>query len=433
MRICVVGAGYVGLVAATCLADSGHDVVCVDSDQARIQALGGGVVPFYEPGLKELVERNLGEERLAFTTDLEDGVRRSLVIFIAVGTPSAEDGSADLDAVFVVAEGIARAMDSYRILVTKSTVPVGTSGRIRDLVARHTRHEFDVVSNPEFLKEGAAVEDFQRPDRVIVGTRDVRVAEILKELYSPFCRTGRPILVMDPESAELTKYAANALLAARISFMNEVANLCERVGADVNRVREGLGSDTRIGYPFLFPGPGYGGSCFPKDVRALVQTARAHGLELELAAATERVNERQKRVLVEKVLAHFGGEVRGRTVAVWGLAFKPKTDDMREAPAVAVIEGLLEEGARVRAYDPEAMEAARRVFGARVELCPTNYAALEGADALVVVTEWSEFRRPNFDRMKALLASPVVFDGRNIYPPARMRELGYTYYGIGVA
>ncbi len=432
MKIAVIGTGYVGLVVGTCFAESGNTVICVDVDESKIRSLLDGKVPIYEPGLEELVARNAEEERLFFSTNLSDAVRKSTIIFIAVGTPQSENGSADLSHVLNVGRGIATAMDGYRLVVIKSTVPVGTNRKMRDAIAGLTSHPFDVVSNPEFLKEGAALDDFMKPDRVVVGTRDPRVAELMKELYAPFVRTGKPILVMDEVSAELTKYAANAMLATRISFMNEIANLCERVGADVNRVREGMGSDSRIGFPFLFPGVGYGGSCFPKDVQALVNTAREHDCDFKIVKAVEDVNREQKRSIVAKVRRHFGDSLKGRTIAVWGLAVKPRTDDMREAPSITIIEELLKSGAKVRASDPEAIEAARAVFGNRITYHPKNYEACEGADALLVVTEWNEFRRPDFDKLKTLLKSPLIFDGRNIYEAARLRAMGFTYYGVGI-
>ena len=431
MKIAVVGTGYVGLVAGTCFAETGNQVVCVDKDAAKIETLRAGRIPIYEPGLEELVRRNVAEERLSFSTDLDAAVKDCLVLFIAVGTPSGEDGSSDLTAVLAVARAIGRAMDGYRVIVDKSTVPVGTARQVEAAVRAETKHPFDVVSNPEFLKEGAAIEDFMKPDRVVVGCSDARVAEVMKEIYAPFVRTGKPILVMDVASAEMTKYAANAMLAARISFMNEMALLCERVGARVESVRQGIGSDSRIGPAFLFPGIGYGGSCFPKDVKALLRTAADHGLELHTVRAAEAANERQKTVLYEKMVRHFGGPPRGKTIAVWGLSFKPRTDDMREAPSVVLLRALLDAGAKVQAADPEAIREARRIFGDAVTWCTKPYDALRGADALALVTEWNEFRHPDFDRMKSLLRSPVIFDGRNIYAGMRLAENGFTYYGIG--
>jgi UDPglucose 6-dehydrogenase len=431
MRIAIIGTGYVGLVAGTCFADSGNDVTCVDIDTRKIALLQQGEVPLYEPGLEELIRRNVRERRLSFSTDVAAAVGPAQVVFIAVGTPEGESGDADLKYVLAAAGQIGRALRRYTVVVDKSTVPVGTADKVREAIAWETKVEFDVVSNPEFLKEGAALEDFLKPDRVVIGTDSERARKLMGELYAPFVRTENPILYMDTRSAELTKYAANAMLATRISFMNDMAALCERVGADVDFVRKGLGADKRIGYPFLFPGVGYGGSCFPKDVKALAATAREHGLELDLLGAVERTNARQKRLLVEKALKHFGGSLKGRQLAVWGLAFKPKTDDMREAPSIAIIEGLLAEGAQVVAHDPVAERTAQRYFGERIRYAQGPYDALEGADALFLVTEWNEFRHPDFERMKALMKAPLLFDGRNIYDPARMRELGFVYVGLG--
>jgi UDPglucose 6-dehydrogenase len=433
MKLSVVGTGYVGLVAGTCFAEGGNDVVCVDNVAAKIAALRAGKVPIYEPGLAELIRRNVAEGRLSFTTDLADAVRRSQVCFIAVGTPEQDDGGADLSAVFAVARGIAAAMDGYRVVVTKSTVPVGTYRRIRAEMEPIARHPFDVVSNPEFMKEGAAIEDFMKPDRVVIGAASADAFKIMRELYEPFVRTGAPILEMDNASAEMTKYAANALLATRISFMNEIANLCERVGADVEYVRRGVGYDRRIGHHFLFPGVGYGGSCFPKDVQAVIHTAHEHDMPFPLLNAVEAVNDAQKRRLVEKVVAEFGESLAGLRFAVWGLAFKPRTDDMREAPSITVINGLLDRGAEVAVHDPEALTQAREVFGDRVTYHRVNYDALAGADALLIVTEWNEFRRPDFVRMKQMLKRPIVFDGRNLYDPEVMRAHGFTYFAIGRA
>jgi len=431
VKVCVIGTGYVGLVAGTCFAESGNDVVCVDIDEGKIARLREGQVPIYEPGLEELIKRNVAEKRLAFTTDLATAVRQSLICFIAVGTPPGEDGSADLHAVMRVAAEIAEAMDGYKVIVDKSTVPVGTAERVRQVIASRTTHPFDVVSNPEFLKEGAAVEDFMKPDRVVIGGSSDKPIDLMKELYGPFVRNENPIIVMSAASAEMTKYAGNAMLAARISLMNELANLCERVGADVSDVRRGIGSDKRIGQHFLFPGVGYGGSCFPKDVKAVIRTAAEQGLDFEMLKAVEAVNERQKRTLVTKVMQHFGEYLRGMKFAVWGLAFKPRTDDMREAPSVTVIEALLKAGAEVHAHDPEALAEAKRTFGDRVHYHRVNYDTLAGADALLIMTEWNEFRRPDFERMRSLLKHPVIFDGRNLYEPAEMRQHGFTYYSVG--
>jgi len=430
LNIGVVGTGYVGLVVGACLAETGNFVRCVDSNEDKISRLQRGEIPIFEPGLEELVVRNAAEDRLLFTADLSGVVAASEVIFVAVGTPQDEDGSADLRHVLDVARGIGRAMNGYKIVVTKSTVPVGTAARIRDAIASLSSHPFSVVSNPEFLKEGTAVDDFLKPDRVVIGTDDPEVEAVMRRLYEPFVRTGKPILVMSAPSAELTKYAANAILASRISFMNEIANYCARVGADVRDVRMGMGTDSRIGASFLFPGVGYGGSCFPKDVRALIRMGHEAGVPFHVVEAVDRTNESQKRVLVGRVEAHLGG-LQDRVVALWGLAFKPRTDDMREAPAIAIAEGLLAGGASVRAYDPKAEDSARSVFGDRVTLCGRAYDAAKGADALVVVTEWNEFREPDFERLKKVMRRPAVFDGRNIYDPGTLRALGFHYEGIG--
>ncbi|MGE5245594.1 MAG: UDP-glucose dehydrogenase family protein [Betaproteobacteria bacterium] len=430
MRIAVVGTGYVGLVVGACLAENGNNVACVDKDESKIKTLAAGKMPFYEPGLEEMVRRNAAEERLAFTTDLHEAVRASSIVFIAVGTPQGEDGSADLQHVLDVAREIGRAMSSYTIVVDKSTVPVGTAARVRDSIAAETTQEFSVVSNPEFLKQGAAVDDFMRPDRVVIGTSDERAAALMGELYAPFTRTGAPIMVMDTASAELCKYAANSILATRISFMNEIANVCELVGADVDQVRRAIGADRRIGTSFLFPGVGYGGSCFPKDVKALLKSAADKGYDFQVLKAVEAVNTRQRERLVDKMVGHFRN-MKGRTIALWGLAFKPRTDDMREAPAITIVNRLLALGAVVRAYDPEASTTARRIFGNRITLCDRSYDALVGADGLAIVTEWNEFREPDFGKMRSLLKEPVIFDGRNIYSPQQMRALGFTYYSIG--
>ena len=430
MKIAVVGTGYVGLVLGACLAENGNDVVCVDKDAAKIDMLEAGRMPIYEPGLEEIVRRNHALERLTFTTDLRGAVRASEIVFIAVGTPQGEDGSADLKHVLDVARAVGQAIEQYTVVVDKSTVPVGTARKVREVIAAETTQPFSVVSNPEFLKQGAAIEDFMKPDRVVLGADDERAADVIRELYAPFTRTGAPILMMDTASAELSKYAANSILATRISFMNEIANVCEAVGADVDQVRKAIGADRRIGNSFLFPGVGYGGSCFPKDVKALLKSSKEQGYDFRILDAVEAVNTRQKLRLVAKMEHHFG-DLQGRTIALWGLAFKPRTDDMREAPAIAIAERLLELGAVVRGYDPEASAVAGRIFGDRVALFEKGYDALHGADALAVVTEWSEFREPDFGRMRRLMRSPVVFDGRNIYSPAQMQALGFTYYSIG--
>jgi UDPglucose 6-dehydrogenase len=431
MNVAIIGTGYVGLVVGSCLAESGNDVICVDVDADKIERLKKGLVPIYEPGLPELIERNTREGRLTFTTDLDDAVKRSFVLFVAVGTPTSVDGRADLQAVLEVARQIGPSIDRYKIVVMKSTVPVGTTERVRDLIGQQTRAPFDVISNPEFLKEGAAVEDFMKPDRVIIGADDLRAGEVIRALYAPFVRTGSPTFLMSVRTAEMTKYACNAFLATRITFMNDLANLCEQVGADVDMIRKGMGADSRIGPAFLFPGMGYGGSCLPKDVRALLRTAEDNAYPLKIMQAVDEVNSRQAARFVEKIRAHFSADLKDRRIAIWGLSFKPRTNDIREAPALKVIDGLLADGARVAAYDPEAIEEARAMFGSRVEFASNNYACLEGADALVLATEWQVFRTPNFDRMKSLMKHPVVFDGRNIYDPAGLRELGFTYYGIG--
>jgi UDPglucose 6-dehydrogenase len=430
MNIAVVGTGYVGLVVGACFAENGNSVVCVDKDAAKVRALQKGKIPIYEPGLEELVKRNRQEGRLTFTTTLPRAVRASQVIFIAVGTPEAEDGSADLQHVLGVARDVARAMNGYKVIVDKSTVPVGTAEKVREAIRRETTHPFSVVSNPEFLKQGAAVDDFLRPDRVVIGADDPRGAEVMRELYAPFTRTGAPIMVMDCSSAELCKYAANAMLATRISFMNEVAHVCEQYGANVDEVRRAVASDKRIGPAFLFPGCGYGGSCFPKDVKAILKFAKDKGYTFRILDAVEQVNAAQKQVLVAKMQRHFGS-LKGKTIGVWGLAFKPRTDDMREAPAITIIAALLEQGAKVQAYDPEAMDVAKKHFGSRISYARKSYEALVGADALALVTEWNEFREPDFARMRKLMKAPVVFDGRNIYNPQQMKAHGFTYFSIG--
>ena len=431
MNITVVGTGYVGLVVGACFAETGNDVVCADLDQKKIDGLKQNILPIYEPGLEGLVERNQASGRLRFTTDVPAAIASAGVVFIAVGTPPDEDGSADLRHVLAVAEQIGKHMRRELVVVTKSTVPVGTAAKVEATVAKHAKHPFHMCSNPEFLKEGAAVDDFMKPDRVVLGVETDHARSVMAELYAPFVRTGNPIIFMDIPSAEMTKYAANAMLATRISFMNEIANLCERVGANVDLVRKGIGSDARIGSSFLFPGPGYGGSCFPKDVKALVRTAAEQESPLQVLEAVEAANERQKRRLYSKLEQCLGGEVKGTRIAVWGLAFKPRTDDMRESPALTLIEQLLEAGATVVAHDPAAMQEAKRRLGKKVTFVEHNYDALDGADALVVVTDWNEYRQPDFGRMRESLKRPIVVDGRNLYDPARMRGLGFTYSSIG--
>jgi UDPglucose 6-dehydrogenase len=431
VKICVVGTGYVGLVVGACLAETGNDVQCADTDARKIAGLLENQLPIYEPGLEPLVVRNQREGRLRFTTDVAAAIEASDVVYIAVGTPPDEDGSADLQHVLAVASTIGQHMNTPKVVVTKSTVPVGTAELVRAEIARYARTPFYVCSNPEFLKEGAAVEDFMKPDRVIVGVDHEESRRVFEDLYAPFVRTGNPLIFMDIPSAEMTKYAANAMLATRITFMNQIAQLCEAVGADVQLVRRGVGSDRRIGSAFLFPGPGYGGSCFPKDVQALVRTAESRSVSLGVLKAVEEGNERQKRVLFEKLSRHFDGKLRGRTIAVWGLAFKAETDDVRESPALALIETLLDAGARVRAHDPAAIETARHLLGDRVTFVSHAYEAVTGADALVVVTEWLEYRNPDFPRVKDALKRPLIIDGRNLYEPARLSQLGFTYDCIG--
>ncbi len=438
MNITIFGSGYVGLVTGACLAEVGNDVLCIDIDEKKISDLQEGQIPIYEPGLESLVRDNVRAGRLDFSTDMARGVAHGLFQFIAVGTPPDEDGSADLQHVLAVAHSIGQHMEDYRIIVDKSTVPVGTADRVREttqeaLDQRGLNIEFDVVSNPEFLKEGAAIDDFMKPDRIVIGTDNPRTTELLKALYAPFNRNRERVIAMDIRSAELTKYAANAMLATKISFMNELANLADRLGADIEQVRIGIGSDPRIGYHFIYPGCGYGGSCFPKDVKALERTAREIGYRAELLEAVENVNTRQKQLLFEKIHGHFKGDLAGRTFALWGLAFKPNTDDMREASSRSLMEALWGAGARVRAYDPEAMGEARRIYGERddLALCDSPMAAVEGADALVVVTEWNEFRSPDFSHIKRILKEPAIFDGRNIYNPALLRGMDFHYYAIG--
>ena len=438
MKLAIIGAGYVGLVTAACFAEMGNEVICVDADAEKINALKQGKIPIYEPGLEDYVRRNFTENRLFFTTDLKGAVHKSLAIFIAVGTPQDKDGSADLSAVLAVAKEIGKHLDGYKVIVEKSTVPVGTAAKVRqvigkELAARGVDFEFDVVSNPEFLKEGTALDDFMKPDRIVVGCDDVRVAELMKELYAPFVRTHHPIIVMDVVSAELTKYAANAFLATKISFINEMANICALTGANIAMVRQGIGSDSRIGHLFLFPGLGYGGSCFPKDMQALIHTAKSHGYTPRLLDAAEDINLDQREKFVDLVKTYFNGSLEGRTLAVWGLSFKPGTDDVREAPALTVVSRLVEMGASVKAYDPQAMGTARQELGElpRLSYVASCYEAVEGAEALVISTEWTSFREPDFERMKSLMKQPVIFDGRNLYNPVKIAQLGFQYFYIG--
>ncbi len=431
LKISVIGTGYVGLVVGTCFAESGNDVICVDIDERKLKLLRKGESPIYEPGLTDLLKKNLQEDRLTFTSDLSAAVRKTEIIFLALPTPQSEDGSADLKHVLDVSREIGKLMNGYKIIVNKSTVSVGTADKVREIVAAQTDHEFDVVSNPEFLKEGAAVNDFMKPDRIVIGSRSQRALAMMQDLYAPFIRTGNPVIIMDERSSELTKYASNAFLATKVSFMNEVANLCERVGADIDLVRKGMGSDPRIGQQFLFAGVGYGGSCFPKDVAALIKTASNVGYDLQIVNAVEEVNRKQKRIIVEKMKKHYKSHLRGSTIALWGLSFKPNTDDLRDAPALQIIDTLLKEGVALRVHDPEAMEETKKLIGHSVKYFENNYDALKGVDGLVIVTEWNEFRRPDFERMKSLMKSPVIFDGRNIYDPIRLRSQGFVYYGIG--
>lgn len=431
MQLAVIGTGYVGLVAGAGFSDFGNDVACVDVDADKIARLLRGEVPIYEPGLDTLIAKNVKAGRLSFSTDVVSAIRGADVVFIAVGTPPAADGSADLSAVYAVAETIGKNMNGFKVVATKSTVPVGTADKIEEIIRRHTNEEFAVASNPEFLKEGDAINDFMKPDRVVIGSNHPRALEVLRHLYDPFVRTNDRIHTMGARSAELTKYASNAMLATRISFMNDLAVLAEKVGADIDRVRKAVGADVRIGTKFLFPGPGYGGSCFPKDVAALVQTARAYGHELEIVQAVERVNLRQKHLLGSKILKHFDEKLAGRTIAVWGLAFKPETDDIRESPAITLVEDLLAAGAIVKGYDPQAMPNIRGIFGDRITYCDNMYDAVSQADALAIVTEWHEFRRPDFLRIKQSMKNPALFDGRNVWDPEELRGFGFWYTGIG--
>jgi UDPglucose 6-dehydrogenase len=431
VKIAVIGTGYVGLVTATCLAESGNDVVGIDKVQKKIETLESGKLPIYEPGLLELVERNRREGRLSFTTDLARGTKGARLTFIAVGTPQTAEGAADLRNLEAVTDSLAECLEDGQIIVIKSTVPVGTNAQTAARLARRGRTGIEVASNPEFLKEGAAVEDFMRPDRVVVGVRRPEVGDVLQELYSSFLRTERPFLVMTPESAEMTKYVANAMLATKISFINEMANLCEKVGADINDVRRGIGHDERIGFKFLFPGAGYGGSCFPKDVRALIVKAKEVGARVHLTESVDQVNEAQKQILIQKVRAHYRNQLGDKTLAVWGLAFKPRTDDIREAPALTLIDAMLADGVKVRVHDPEAMDNVREIYGNKLVYCDRPYGALEGANGLAIVTEWQQFRHPDFEIIRRLLSEPVIFDGRNLYDPRQMQGMGFRYYSIG--
>ncbi len=434
MQITVIGTGYVGLVAGACLADMGNEVICVDNDEAKLAKLKQGIIPIYEPGLEELVNANVAEKRLVFSSDLKTAVEKSLVCFIAVGTPQGEDGSADLHYVFEVAKSIAQAMNDYKVIVDKSTVPVGTAQKVGEIIKAHTKHDFDVVSNPEFLKQGDAVNDFLSPDRVVIGSDSPKATQIMTEIYSPFFRTGNRVIVMSVKSAEMTKYAANSFLAVKISFANEIANLCEKVGADAEMVRIGMTTDSRIGNKFLFAGLGYGGSCFPKDVKALIKTGKDNDCAMSIIAAADEINKKQRLNFIAKIAQKFGDNLAGKTFAVWGLAFKPKTDDMREAPSVTIINALLQKGAKIQAYDPKAMENARFYFkdnGDKIEYAKSAYDALNDADALLLLTEWNEFRRPDFDKIKAKLKNAIIFDGRNQYDIAKLQKQGFECYQVG--
>ncbi len=434
MKLAVIGTGYVGLVAGVCFAEAGNDVICVDVDEAKLNRLRAGELPIYEPGLEHLFKRNLQEERLCFTSDLADAVGRSDILFLALPTPPGADGAADLSFVLNTSESIGALLteaSDYKIIVTKSTVPVGTADKVRAAIERNARGEFDVVSNPEFLREGVAVDDFMKPERVVIGTDSPRAEKLMSELYHPFLLSGNPLLVMDNRSAEVTKYAANSMLALRISFMNDIANLCQKCGANVDKVRLGVGLDSRIGKRFLFPGIGWGGSCFGKDVQALRATGEQYGAPQRILEATEAVNQNQKRILVPRIIEHFNGDIRGRKFALWGLAFKPNTDDMRDAPSLTLIEELIACGATICAYDPEAMEVTKKILGDKIEFAKRHYDACEGADALIIATEWNKFREPDFDYLKEILKQPVIFDGRNVYELDTMKTHGFTYYSIG--
>ena len=431
MKVCVVGTGYVGLVAGTCLAEMGNDVICVDNNLEKLSQLKNGIIPIYEPGLEELIKVNVSEGRLCFTSNLKEAVEQSLVCFIAVGTPQGEDGDADLKYVYEVAKSIGQSINDYKVIVDKSTVPVGTADAVTKIIKEQTNIEFDVVSNPEFLKQGAAVDDFLKPDRVVIGSNSQRATEIMQELYSPFFCILNPVIIMDVKSAEMTKYAANSFLAVKISYANEIANICEQVGADAEMVRIGMCSDKRIGSQFLFPGLGYGGSCFPKDVKALLKTAKKNNCDYQLLQAADNVNKKQRQVFLNKILNKYGNDLNGKTFAIWGLAFKPKTNDMREAPAITIINALLERGAKIQAYDPKAMDSAKEIFDNKITYSKSAYDALNNADCMLLLTEWNEFRRPDFDKIKSLMKEHVIFDGRNQYNSKRLIEKGFEYYQIG--
>lgn len=431
MKICVIGTGYVGLVVGTCLSEMGNEVICVDNNRKKLEKLKKGIIPIYEPGLEELIVQNVEQGRLVFSDDIDKAVKSSLICFIAVGTPQGDEGSADLSAVYKVAENIAKSLNEYKVIVNKSTVPVGTAQKVTEIIKKHTKFDFDVISNPEFLKQGAAVDDFLKPDRVIIGSDSENATALMKELYSPFLRTGNPVIFMDVKSAEMTKYASNSFLAVKISYINEIANICEQVGADIEMVRSGMCADSRIGSKFLFPGLGYGGSCFPKDVKAMIKTAQDFGCEHDVLKATDKINKRQRELFVKKILKRFGEDLNGKTFALWGLAFKPKTNDMREAPSITIIEALLSRGAKVVAFDPKAMDTAKEIFSDKISYADNAYEALDDADCLLLLTEWNEFRHPDFDKVKSLLKNPIIIDGRNIYDKKQLKSLDIEYICIG--
>lgn len=431
MKIAVIGTGYVGLVAGACLADMGNDVICIDNNETKLLQLRNGIIPIYEPGLEELVKVNTMEKRLTFSSNINDAVKQSEVCFIAVGTPQGEDGSADLQYVMQVAEAIAKSINGYKVIVNKSTVPVGTAEKVTEVIKQYTNYPFDVVSNPEFLKQGNAVDDFLHPDRVIIGSNSDKATRIMQDIYASFFRTGNRVIVMDVKSAEMTKYASNSFLATKISFMNEIANLCEKVGADAEMVRVGMSTDTRIGNKFLFPGLGYGGSCFPKDVKALIKTGIDNGVDMSIIKSADATNKKQKQIFINKILSYFKNDIKNKTFAIWGLAFKPKTNDMREAPAITVINELLKHGAKINVYDPKAMDYSKSIWGDRINYCQYSYEAVKNANALLLLTEWNEFRRPDFEKIKSLMAAPLIFDGRNQYNAERLKDKGFVYYQIG--
>lgn len=431
MKIAVIGTGYVGLVAGACLADMGNDVICIDNNETKLLQLRNGIIPIYEPGLEELVKVNTMEKRLTFSSNINDAVKQSEVCFIAVGTPQGEDGSADLQYVMQVAEAIAKSINGYKVIVNKSTVPVGTAEKVTEIIKQYTNYPFDVVSNPEFLKQGNAVDDFLHPDRVIIGSNSDKATRIMQDIYASFFRTGNRVIVMDVKSAEMTKYASNSFLATKISFMNEIANLCEKVGADAEMVRVGMSTDTRIGNKFLFPGLGYGGSCFPKDVKALIKTGIDNGVDMSIIKSADATNKKQKQIFINKILSYFKNDINNKTFAIWGLAFKPKTNDMREAPAITVINELLKHGAKINVYDPKAMDYSKSIWGDRINYCQYSYEAVKNANALLLLTEWNEFRRPDFEKIKSLMTAPLIFDGRNQYNAERLKDKGFVYYQIG--